>query len=686
MRVRALLAGVVLLGTPALAQTVEVPAAAQAGRTVYEAAYFAVFQPSTALQIVQRVPGFTLELGDQAVRGFSGAAGNVVINGQRPSAKADTLDTILGRIPAARVLRVEVGRGDLFGSEFAGKAQVVNLVLTSAGGISGTVQGTARRSFTGGVYPQGSASALVTRGRSTFNVAGGINNDATPEEGTDTLFALPSGRVVEFRAKRNAISGPNGYLSASWAHDAGPNRTAHLNGRFALSRFTIRQVSEVVPVEGPLRDDRLRLVERNSDYEIGGDVTRPLLGGAIKFVGLATRRNRYDTGVSLFRLTDGTLLDGFEQSLRNRREETVGRLVYNHAGLGGWSVELGGEAVLNKLRSAVDLFALDATGSRLRIDLPVDRAVVTEYRGEAFVNAGRALTKRLRLDLGLTYEASRLTVMGDATARRVLKFLKPKATLDWTGEGGLHIQLSAARTVAQLNFEDFVSSAELTTDRVNGGNAELLPQRAYEVRLVAEHPILGDGLAKLELGYDRISLLQDRVPTPEGFDAPGNLGDASRGFVRATLDAPLTRLGLTGVRVIGHATISGTRVRDPYTLRSRPFSGEREGAWDIEIRRDSGKLAMSLLLYDNSDATTYRLNELDSNANRGVYATASVDYRPDKRTTLTVGVDNAFNTTSVRSRLFFGPDRRTPAPFLLEDRERNRHVLPYVAFKYSFGG
>ena len=709
MRGAALLSGLALVGVPAAAQVVDAPAVAtptidtqvaapasaaitvEGGRTIYPVAYFQTFQPPSALQIVQRVPGFSLEIGDQVPgrvdaqvgHGFSGAAGNVVIDGQRPSAKADTLDTILARIPAARVLRVEVGRGDLFGSEFAGKAQVLNLVLTDAGGISGTVEARARRAFTSGIYPQGSASALVTRGPSTFNVAAGVDNSTTPEDGTDTLTDLATGQVVELRRKLNRISGPMGYVSASWAHDAGTNRTAHVNGRFALSRFTIRQVSEVSALGEPPRDDRLRLVERAREFELGGDVTRPLLGGAIKVVGLATRRNRFDSGLSLFRLTDGTVLGGFEQGLRNTREETVGRLVYTRANLGGWSVELGGEGVLNRLASNVDLFELDGA-TRTRIDLPVDAAVVTEYRGEAFVNAGRSLTKRLRLDLGLTYEASRLTVTGDASARRNLRFLKPKATLDWTGPDGLHIQLSAARTVAQLNFEDFISSVELTSERVNGGNAELLPQRAYEVRLVAEKPILGDGSAKLELGYDAISLLQDRVPTPEGFDAPGNLGNGRRGFVRATLDAPLGSIGLTGVRVIGHATITGTQVRDPYTLRDRPFSGQQRAFWDLEFRRDHGKFALSLVLFGQARSRTYRRNEIDSGGDQGVFAMASADYRPDKRTTLTFGIDNAFETPSARERLFFTPDRRTPEPFLLEERRRNRHLLPYVGFKYSF--
>jgi hypothetical protein len=137
------------------------------------------------------VPGFSLDAGDTEVRGFGQAAGNVVINGQRPSAKSDTLQTVLARIPASRVARVEVGPGDLFGSEYAGKAQVLNLILTEGGGLAGTVTGTLRRDFTGKLFPEGSASALIRRGKSSFNVAATFNNNATTEEGYDTLKSLP---------------------------------------------------------------------------------------------------------------------------------------------------------------------------------------------------------------------------------------------------------------------------------------------------------------------------------------------------------------------------------------------------------------------------------------------------------------------------------------------------------------
>ncbi len=99
------------------------------------------------------------------------------------------------------------------------------------------------------------------------------------------------------------------------------------------------------------------------------------------------------------------------------------------------------------------------------VRLPINDAVVSEYRGEAFFNAGRKISSDLRLDLGVTFEASRLKVTGDAAAKRTLKFLKPKASLDWT-PGAWHVQLALRRTVAQLNFADFVSAASFNTDQL----------------------------------------------------------------------------------------------------------------------------------------------------------------------------------------------------------------------------
>jgi hypothetical protein len=673
-------AALLLSGTGAMAA--QAPGAD--GRTVYEAAYFVQFAPSNALQMVQRVPGFTLELGNQEVRGFGQAAGNVVVNGQRPSSKSDTLETILARIPASRVARIEVGPGDLFGSEFAGKPQVVNVVTTAAGGLAGTFNGQLRRTYTGRVEPDVTVSALLRRGKSSFNASVGYQARPTTEEGFDRIVALPGGQLREYREKVNRIADRTAFLSGAWEHNDGDNRTAHLNFRVSQNRFDLLQTNDVFPASGPVRDDRLTQDYDRRNYELGGDVTRPLWGGGLKLIGLATRRQRRDVDTSLNRVKS-EVIGGFVQDIDNVRDERVVRLVWNRSNLGGWSVEAGAEGVLNKLDSDVDFFRLNAGGTQTRIDLPVDQAVVKEYRGEAFVNAGTALSKALRLDLGLTYEVSRLTVSGDAEAERVLKFLKPKASLDYRDSSGWHAQLSIARTVAQLNFDDFISTAELTNDRVNGGNADLVPQRAWEILATLEQPILGDGVVKVQAGYNRISLVQDRIPTPEGFDSPGNLGDGRMLILKSTIDAPLGRLGIKGGRLTVNSSLVDSSVEDPYTFRKRRFSGSNLYSADASFRQDLGKWAYGATFYVNSPTFFFRQNEIDRPSSDNPYVTAFVEYRPSPKTTITFSLDNATDAPAFRSRTFFSPDRRNPFPDQFELRHRNRHIIPAIGLKHSFG-
>jgi len=84
--------------------------AATEGAVAYAPDFFAQYAPQTALDMVRRVPGFSVDSGSDR-RGFSGTGGNVLIDGARPSAKSQGLEDILGRIPAKQVVRLELIRG-----------------------------------------------------------------------------------------------------------------------------------------------------------------------------------------------------------------------------------------------------------------------------------------------------------------------------------------------------------------------------------------------------------------------------------------------------------------------------------------------------------------------------------------------------------------------------------------------
>ncbi|KQS04038.1 hypothetical protein ASG11_07065 [Sphingomonas sp. Leaf357] len=654
------------------------------GRQNYDAAYFVKYAPATALQMVERIPGFVIESVDPSVRGFGQTAGNIVINGQRPSAKGETLQTLLSRIPASRVARIEVAPGDLYGADYTGKSQVLNLILSAGGGLAGTVQASASRDYTGKVRPTGSASALIKRGKSTFSTSVTVENSQTTEEGTDRVVSVPDGRLLEFRRKVNFADEPSVAVATSWDYADGTNRTAHLNGRVFIDRFRLNQANAVTPETGSVRDDILTQRLHYDTYELGGDVTRPLAGGGLKLIGLTTRRDRLSNDESYNRVAADTI-GGFTQQLKDRLTETLLRAVWSRPKLLGWTVEIGAEGVINRLASKVDLSLIDGTGMATPIALPVDDAVVKEVRGEAFVNAGRPIDSRLRIDLGVTQEMSRITVTGDAQAERSLSFLKPKATLDWRPSPLWRAQLSVQRTVAQLQFEDFISGAELSNNRVNGGNVDLLPQRAWETLATIERKLLGDGLYKLELGYNRVSLVQDRVPTPEGFDAPGNLGNGHVFIFRNRLDAPLGKLGIKGGRLTLYGSYVSTSVIDPYTLRARAFSGNSLFYGEANFRQDFKKFAWGFGLTGGTSSTYFRLDETDRNYRDVPRVTAFVEWRPDARTTLNLSVDNLTSVSGRRERTFYTPDRRTPTASSIEYRERNSHVVPLLTVKRTLG-
>jgi hypothetical protein len=668
------------------------PAARPSRTTTYDAAYFAQFAPRTAYDIVQHVPGFQLDLGSTQtqtgsvdVRGFAGTAGNVVFNGSRPPTKAETLDTTLQRIPAQRVIRVELGPGDIYGSDYAGKSQVLNIVLSEAGGFDGNITASGTRRYQGYVQPNLSGNAVLKRGPSTFNLSAGSGRNKQYEEGTDTLVDTSRGELLEFRRKHNMYYNKDPFIAGSYILERGANKTIRVNARWQPSTFDLFQTNRVTPADGPVHDDNL--IQDYSDplIELGADITRPLGGGAIKFVALANRRKRHDVDTYIQR--DGLIEDGgqvnggSEQTIKAKRNETLGRLSWTRPNIAGFSFEIGAEGAYNTLDDHVDFVGIDEDGNRVPIALPIADATVKEKRGEVYVSVGRTLSPALRVDGGVNYEFSNLKVRGDATADRTLKFLKPNLTLDWKPGGGWHTQFSIKRTVAQLDFYDFISFGDLSAKRINGGNADLEPQRTWEFR------------ATLDFGHDLVSLLQDRILICDEvdhpgdpdfcFDAPGNLGKGKRYFANLTLDAPLGMLW-KGLRAKLTGTIQRTRAEDPISGHQRNWSGFfPTWQWDLTVRRDAGAFSYGFEAFDNKRFTFFRTDEFDSNFNGAPGWNAFIEYRPSASTAVTLNVDHTFGK---RNRLLFRPNRAQPTLIANEFRERDRHLSVGITLKQTFGG
>ena len=92
------------------------------------------------MEMVNKLPGFTFD-GGAGVRGFEGAAGNVLIDGERPATKSDDLESILRRIPAGQVDHIDVIRGGAPGIDMQGKTVLANVVRRKGDSVTGLRRG-----------------------------------------------------------------------------------------------------------------------------------------------------------------------------------------------------------------------------------------------------------------------------------------------------------------------------------------------------------------------------------------------------------------------------------------------------------------------------------------------------------------------------------------------------------------
>ncbi|MGZ9113097.1 MAG: TonB-dependent receptor, partial [Brevundimonas sp.] len=172
--------------------------ATQQGVLIFEPAFFADARPDTALDMISRLPGFGLDTGDSGTRGLAGTAGNVLIDGVRPSTKSDSLDQILRRISAAGVARVELIRGGAPGIDMQGRSVIANVVLVRTVVTERVFEANAY------FYPDGYVGPVVSarwsRREGDNQIEGSINAFSDRTDGTGDGFRRrydPAGNLIQ---------------------------------------------------------------------------------------------------------------------------------------------------------------------------------------------------------------------------------------------------------------------------------------------------------------------------------------------------------------------------------------------------------------------------------------------------------------------------------------------------------
>lgn len=669
------MASVLALTGVAYAQTGEAetpitrtPQTSSSDRVAYDAAFFAQYNPQTALDMVRQTPGFSLNGGDDR-RGFSGAVGNLLIDGQRPSTKSQSLDGILSRIPANQVVRLEVLRGGAVAGDASGQAVLLNVVRTPTAG-SGVWEAGIEYTSREVPAPRGEVSYSGRAGSLEYGIGGSVFSQYRDLPGWRRIYEPPDTHILDVetpspRDFREATLNGNiafpllgGRLAAN----------TQLNGwRFHADNGFLT----TTPASAPVSDLTTQFEEQRRGFEIGVNYDRDFGPWSLELIGLMNRR-RYESeefgdNVDHVGANDFT----FAQDVAQDTGETIARATLSRALGARHRIEFGGEAAFNSLDQELQFLQNGAP-----VVIPNSNVLVEEERAEVFASHNWRPTDAWSLESRLTWETSTLTFSGQTNQEVELSYWKPSMQLARTFSGNNQLRLRAYRDVGQLDFGDFVSAAAVADALIAGGNPDLVPQTAWIGELGADLRFPGGAALSLTLSHRRISDVADlvpitaTVPNPNEdpnvpgdetmditFDAPGNIGDGEITRLDVNFSTPLSFI--PGSRLTVRGYLRDSEVVDPVTGEPRVISFTPESQVSIGFRQDinSWRFSWGAEIFKQGEFQAYRFNEIDT-SEEGPWIDLWVETTAlPNNMKLRLWAANAFDGTVNRDRRFFAPDR-----------------------------
>jgi len=666
--------------TPAPSQTDAAPdqgAAPERGSRTYTPQDFARFAPRTALDMLQRVPGFAIQQAVQE-RGLGQATGNVLLNGQRISNKSDDILTQLARVPAGNVIRIEIV--DAATLDIPGLSGQVANIIVRASALSGQFSYSPefRTNFADPNLYRFSVSVSGKEGPVEYTL--GLENQASRSAaGGPTLIFNADGSLRESR--RDVFTGnfDQPRASARFVIDGPGSSIGNLN--MIYREFWYDYVEDGVrtrPGQLPFERDVLTQ-DDGHNYEIGGDYELALGDGRLKLIGLQRSSHNLLTDQVITDFADDRATEGFFFTRDSRDVERIARAEYRWKwGAADWQVSA--EAAFNALETSSELAVLRPDGTVAPIPFPGSAARVEEARYEGIVTYGRPLSPEFSFQLSAGAEYSQLSQAGAGGLTR--EFVRPKGqfTAAWTPNPSTTVNFRLQRRVGQISFFDFVSSVNLRDDRENEGNINLVPPQSWEAEVESVFRLGRYGSTTLRLFYHLIEDVIDIIPIGPDGQGVGNIDSARRYGAdwRSTIN--FDPLGWRGARLDLRVLLQGTEVEDPLTGEIRPISNTTQRLMEGTLRYDipgtdwavggGGSYARN--------AFAYRLTEFGLQTEGPVFASVFVEHKDVFGLTVRATAGNIFDARSTWDRFVFDGRRTGPLDFI---ERRDRLIGPIFSFQ-----
>ncbi len=692
----ALMASVSALALPSLTLAQEsVPTSAASNSAIidYDATFFDEFAPVTALDMVSRLPGFSLNDGNTQRRGLADAFGNLLIDGARPSDKSIDLRTVLSRIPADQVMTIQLIREPVPEYEMRGHNQLANVILRESSGMASSFD--ARLTYFNGQRLGSYVTGSVTRSFGDVEVTAALaHNWRGPRVWRHDRDFDGTGAPIQEAFDSEQRTFTEYEPSISILAPLGANTRLRVNASGEFWDWNRRQRTEVF---APTRDTapltRFEVLDtRNGGWYVSGTATldHSFSEAVSSQTVFLLSRNGNDNKPETFTIFDPNDLVGQTVvDFKGEGEETALRQTFNWTLNENHSVEFGAEAAFNAIDNALSVSELSG-GVLVPVDIPVASTRVEERRGELSTRHVWGLSETLSLESGLRYEFSEISQSGDAMQERMFSYLKPAVNLTWRPTDQRRWRFALERNVDQLNFGRFASSVDLTSDQINVGNPDYRPQTDWTLEAQVEQRFGNDGSVTLTVGRVWRQDLDDFIAVTDGngnvFDAPGNIGDGTLDRITLEWTSPLDAIGLTNATLDGFVEWYNTNVTDPVSGLDRAWSGIREWELRFDFRQTfpEKQLAWGWDYFWLSDGAVYRAREFRELK----FPTGDFDLYVETTRwfglTTRLGADFIFDTPEEVRRTFYDGSRADGIISRIRETEASQGVTGYLQVRGTF--
>ncbi|MGD8341219.1 MAG: hypothetical protein PVH89_10575 [Gammaproteobacteria bacterium] len=551
-----------LLLLPCSAALAQIEDVGGGGIRVFAPVYFTEFDPLTALDMVERVPGVSTQESEGG-RGLSGVRSNLLINGERPPPKGKSARERLDEMPVEGVVLIElIDAGARLDIDMQGYPQVINVVTAENRPAYYEVVTEVQKSGTGANDQQNERSAQLEGtgsffwGPHEFTVTG--NADDRSNRSPSEFVAIDPANPEQRISSLNTFDGEEDAIKFAALFELPRESSLSFNSEF----------SKDLRGSQPLRltaADALDAVDESFDSEddlrdFSAEYIRPLASaGEIMLAFVDTTST--EQSASIFRSADLSR-SSFTDS---ETGETATRLLVTNAPTQRLTFRTTVSNAFNYFEGGFQIFEngqeifIDGSDSRVQEDRrSLDSSVDWNFT-DKWTFRGTVGAESYEINTRDVSSGSQTDPKGELSIS-----FRPQPRATYT--------LSTSRSVGQLSFNQFLASSSLSSEIVTAGASDLEPERQKNLTASYDRRFSDRGVMRFTLARTETENPVRSVALSDSIIVSQNTSPKIIDSLQLSVDFPFERFGHEDLILSVSGLFTDSETIDPITGEIREAS------------------------------------------------------------------------------------------------------------------